>query len=450
MAPRPTRSGTPIDTAPAAEPPASGHRGRQRWYRRGLWRQPAFVTLWAGQTVSEFGSQITALALPLTATLLLQASPMEMGVLGAAGLLPWLLLGLFAGAWVDRRRRRPIMIAADLGRAVLLGSVPAAALLGALRMEHLIIVSFLSGVLTLCFGLASSAYVLSLVRREHLVEANSKLTVSRSAAEVAGPGVAGTLVQGLTAPLAIAFDALSFVVSAGCIVAVRLPEGLPPTEGRRGTLVEVREGLHMVWTHPILRALAAASATNNFFANVLYAVYVLYVTREVGVAAAVLGAIYAAGSAGALASAASVGWITTRLGLGPTLVGATLLLAGSNLLIPLAGGTGTPPTLAVLLLGAARVLAGCSLPAYNVNFSSLRQAITPDGLQGRVNASIRFVTAGAMPLGALVGGALGQAIGLRPTLALGALGTLFAVLWLLASPVRGMRSPPAPTPESSA
>jgi len=361
-----------------------------------------------------------------------------MGVLNAAEFAPWLLFGLLAGAWADRVRRRPLLIAADLGRALLLGSIPVAGLLGALHLAQLYAVAFLAGSLGVGFGVAYQAYLPTLVARERVLEGNSKLELSASVASVAGPGIAGGLVQLATAPLAIGLDALSYLASALSLAMIGAPEPPLATQERRQLWPEVREGLHLVLGNPLLRALAASSATNNFFANVLFAVYILYLTRALAVTPAILGAIFAVGSVGTLLGAAATTRLTRRLGLGSTMVGAALFLGVGNLLVPLAGSS----TAAVPLLLAARLLSGFALPPYNINLVSLRQVVTPDRLQGRVNASMRFFSAGAMPLGALAGGALGQTIGLRPTLALGAAGTLVGVLWLLRSPLRHLRTPP--------
>ena len=408
----------------------------------GLWRHPDFLKLWAGQTASAFGTLISAIALPLTAVLALDATPLEMGLLRAAALGPGFLVGLLAGVWVDRLRRRPIMIGADLGRAALLGSVPGAAVLGLLRIEQLYIVAFLAGVLTVFFEVAYHSHLPSLVRRDELVEANSKVTASASVAEVAGFGLGGALVQVLTAPIAVLVDAGSFLLSALSLAFIRAPEPTPtPAADRPGALHEIGEGLRLVLDSPLLRPIAGAAATLGFFQYLLGAVYLLYVTRELEIEPIVQGALYAIGGLSSLLGALVAGRAARCWGLGPTLLVGLLLSGIGNLCVPLAGG----PILVVLtFLVLAQVVGDGAETAYTVNQVSLRQAITPERLQGRMNASIRFVSWGAMVLGTLVGGALGETIGLRATLVVGASGTILAALWIFLSPLRTLRSTPEP------
>jgi MFS family permease len=409
----------------------------------GLWRHPEFIRLWAGETVSRFGSEISQLAIPLTAALVLNASPVQMGLLGAFEFAPFLLLSLFAGVWVDRLRRRPIMIIADVGRTVLLGSIPAAALFGVLRIEQLYVVGLLTGMLTVFFDVSYQAYLPVLVSREHLIEGNSKLEVSRSVAQIAGPGIAGALVQLVTAPIAVAVDAASFLASAVCLGFIRTVEPAPVSDssGRGSLWVELREGLAVVLTNPLLRSIAGCTATSNLFGNALQAVYVLYVTRQLGIGPAVLGLIFAVGGPGALLGSLLAGRVADHFGLGATIIGAILLGALASLLIPLASGS-TVVVTAVLML--ASFLMGLANPLYNINQVSLRQAITPDRLQGRMNASVRFLVWGTIPIGALVGGALGEAVGLWPTIMAMAVCSLLAPLWVLFSPVRVLRRQPMP------
>jgi MFS family permease len=410
---------------------------------RGLWRHPEFVKLWTGQTISRFGSEISQLAIPLAAALVLDASPGQMGLLGAFEFAPFLLLSLFAGVWVDRMQRRPILIFADIGRALLLGSIPAAALLGVLRIEQLYAVGLLSGVLTVFFDVAYQSYLPVLVSREHLVEGNSKLEVSRSVAQIAGPGVAGALVQLVTAPIAVVVDALSFLASVIFLQFIRTPEPQPePHAGSAGSIwAELREGLGVVLGNPLLRSIAGSTATSNLFGNALMAVYVLYVTRELGIQPAVLGLIFAVGGPGALFGALIAGWLAKRFGLGATIIGSLAVSEGANLLVPLASGA-TLVIAGVLML--AMFIGSCAGPIYNINQVSLRQAITPDRLQGRMNASMRFIVWGTIPLGALLGGALGETFGVWPTIAAMAACGLLAPVWVLLSPVRQLRAQPAP------
>jgi MFS family permease len=409
---------------------------------QGLWRHPEFVKLWAGQTISRFGSEISQLAIPLTAALVLNASAVQMGLLGAFEFAPFLLLSLFAGVWVDRWPRRPILIVADIGRAVLLGSIPVAAFLGVLRIEQLYLVGILTGAMTVFFDVADQSYLPVLVSREHLVEGNSKLEMSRSVAQITGPGVAGALVQLVTAPLAVAVDAASFVASVICLLFIKTPEPPPVAhdDGPTSILGELREGLAVVLGNPLLRSIAGCTGTSNLFSNALFAVYVLYVTRQLGLGPALLGLILAAAGPGALLGALVAGKVAARFGLGATLIGASLLGELANLLVPLATG---PTVVLVGTLMLAQFIGGFSNPVYNINQVSLRQAITPDRVQGRMNASMRFLVWGTIPIGALLGGALGEAIGLWPTLVAMSSCSLLASLWIVFSPVRALRVQPA-------
>ncbi len=410
---------------------------------RGLWRHSEFVKLWTGQTISRFGSEISALAIPLAAALVLNASPAQMGFLGAFEFAPFLLLSLFAGVWVDRLPRRPILIVADVGRAILLGSIPVAALLGVLHIEQLYAVGLLSGVLTVFFDVAYQAYLPVLVSRRHLVEGNSKLEVSRSVAQIAGPGVAGALVQLVTAPFAVVVDALSFVVSVLFLLVIRTPEPPPARhDGSTGSIwAELREGLALVVGNPLLRSIAACTGTSNLFSNATMAVYVLYLTRQLGIQPAVLGLILAVAGPGALLGAVIAGWLARRFGLGATIVGSIFVGELSNLLVPLAGGTTLVITATLMV---AMFVGGAASPIYNINQVSLRQAITPDRLQGRMNASMRFIVWGTIPIGALLGGTLGELIGVWQTIALSSVCGLLAPLFVVLSPVRELRVQPSP------
>jgi MFS family permease len=420
---------------------ASGRVGGIRF--GGLWRHPEFLKLWTGQTISEFGTQISQLAIPLTAALALNATPADMGLLGAFQFAPFLLLSLFAGVWVDRTRRRPILIVADIGRALLLGSIPLAALLGVLRMEQLYVVGLLSGVLSVFFDVAYQSYLPVLVSRDHLVEGNSKLEVSRSVAQIAGPGVAGGLVQLITAPAAVVVDAVSYIASVVSLLMIHTVEPEPPKRAAEGSSIwaELREGLGVVLGNRLLWSIAGSTGTSNLFSNATQAVYLLYVTRELNLPPAVVGLIFAMTGPGALLGALMAGDLARRFGLGTTIVGSIFVGGLANLLIPLASGT---PTVIAATLMVAAFIAGAAGPIYNINQVSLRQAITPDQLQGRMNASMRFIVWGTIPIGALLGGALGQVFGLYPTIVAMVLAELLAPLWVLFSPVRQLRSQPSP------
>ena len=408
----------------------------------GLWRHADFRRLWGAQSASLFGSEITALALPLMAVLALDASPVQMGLLAAAGTAPFLLCSLVAGVWVDRRQCRPVLIATDIVRAGLLLSIPLTAWLDVLRIELLYAVTFLVGVLGVFFEVAHYAYVPSLVGRESVVEANSKLQISYSAAEAGGPGVAGLLVQFISAPGAIAIDALSFLVSAVLLRQIETPEPPVDTQPSRGVRHDVEVGLRALLGHRLLRPIVLASITDSLFLKGIAAIFILYATRELEISPVTLGVILAVGGIGAIPGALLSAPAARRFGVGPTIIGGWLIGTATWLLIPLATGP-----LVVPVLAASMLLGGIAGTIVNVQQWSLRQLVTPDALQGRVTASHRFLVYGAYPIGALLGGWLGAKLGLRPAVTLCALGALTAPLWVAFSPLRRLRQQPTAASE---
>ena len=406
-----------------------------------LWRHPDFLKLWSGQTVSTFGSTITREALPYAAVLLLGASPWQMGVLAAAASAPVLVVSLFVGAWTDRLRRRPLLVAADVGRAVLLLSVPVAALTGRLHLGQLFAVAALVGVLTVLFDVAYQSYVPGLVGQGQLVAANSMLSVSASLAEVTAPGAAGVLVQALTAPFAIVVDALSFLWSALMVRLIRareLPMGR--SHDHRPSASDLLEGARHVRRHPLLCAFAATACTSGIFGNFFATLYALFGLRVLGLSPAMLGLTVAMGGAGGLVGAAFAGPLARRYGLGPLLLGVALIGRLVSFLIPMAGG---PPLVAMAMLMAAQAVGDGTHEIYTIHVTSLRQAVTPSRLLGRVNATMYLVSEGVAPLGALAGGVLAQLIGIRPTVYVAVVGGMLGMVWLLLSPVGQVRELPA-------
>jgi MFS family permease len=404
---------------------------------KGLWRHPDFLKLWAGQSVSLFGTQVSLLAIPLAAVLTLKASPFQMGLLTAAGSAPALIFGLLAGVWVDRLRRRLILIVADAGRCVLLALIPLAYALGFLRIELLFVLAFLVGILSIFFDVAYQSYLPSLVERKYLVEGNSKLELSDSAATIAGPGLAGALVQLFSAPVAILADALSFLVSALSLAWIRKVEEPLAVEAQQKRIGrEILEGLRFVSGDSRLRALACSYGMLAFFNSVLEAVGILYLTRQIGISPALLGVIFAIASVGFVAGALLAARLTRWLGVGLTLLLAPVVLGASDLLIPLVG---LVPFLAFPLVGIAQFVFGLARPVWRINQISLRQSITPENLLGRMNASISFIVYGLPTLGALLGGVLGQRVGLQATLVIAAVGEILACLWIFFSPVRQLK-----------
>jgi MFS family permease len=407
-----------------------------------LWRNRDFVRFWTGETVSLVGTQITALALPFMAVLVLGASPAQMGLLGALGFLPFLLVTLPAGAWIDRHDRRPILIVANLGRAALLATIPLAAVLGALRMELLYVIAFAVGVLTVAFEIAYLAYVPSLVPRGRLTTANGRLLASASAAEMGGPGLAGLLISLVGAPLSLVVDAASYLVSAISLIGIsrKEPSATPDKGRRRHVGAEIREGLRITFGSPLLRAVAAEAATYNALYQMIEVLIILYFTRDLGLDPTTVGLLFAVGAVGALLGSLIAGKLADRFGLGRTIVASMVLGCSAPLLLPIAGGP-LPASLAII--AGSFFLGGLGVAVSNVHVVSIRQTATPDRLLGRMNASYRMVVYGVIPIGAIVGGLLGELIGLRETLTVAAIGLLFAPLWVLRSPIPRLRALPS-------
>lgn len=406
----------------------------------GLLRPPDFRRLWVAQTVSNAGSGVSSVAIPLTAVLVLAASPGDMGLLVAAGTAPALLLSLFVGVWVDRLPRRPLLVGADLGRALLLALIPLAAALGLLRLEFLDLVAFLAGTLTVVFDIAVTSYVPALVTRDELVEANGQLQLGTSATRVAGPGVAGWLVQLVGAPFAVLADALSFLASALLLARIATPEPAPQSVEGRSIWREIGEGLRAVWDDPILRPMVLSTAIGSFGGSILQAVYVLDLTRELGVTPSGLGLILASGGVASVVAAGFAGPLGRRVGPGTALVLGGFFVALGAAFVPLAG---IHPALAPALLTLGQVLSGGGLTVYSINQISLRQAITPPGILGRVNATRRFLVFGIIPIGALLGGFLGAAVGLQTALVVSVAVEAVSFLVAAASPLRAARVEPS-------
>lgn len=413
-----------------------------------LWRHPDFLKLWSGQTVSLFGSLLTQFALPLLAALLLGAGAAEMALLAAAEVVPGLLLGFFAGVWVDRLRRRPLLIAADLGRALALVSIPAAATQGALHIGQLYAVALIVSVCGVFFDVAYPSYLPTLLKPRELVEGNAKLESSAALAEVSGWGIAGVLTQLAGAPLAILLDAVTFVVSAISLGAIRTREPRPGAGAdheRRHMGREVRAGLRFVVADPARRMVTAAGALDSLFGNALGTLIVLYLVRDLHLAPVVMGAVFAVGGVSAFAGSLLVTRVSRRWPVGRILPGALLLYDVGALTIPLAGGP-TPLAVALLVVGqsldAAHTL-------YSVTRLSWFQRTTPDRMQGRLHATLRVVEGGATVIGLALGGILGQMLGVRATLFLVCVGKLLGPLLLASAPVRHLdeKMPTSQVPE---
>ena len=399
-----------------------------------------FRKLWAGHAISDLGSAITTLALPLTAIATLDAGPLQMGLLVAVGQLPVPLLGLFTGVWVDRARRRPLMIGAEIGRALLLATIPLSAWLDALSLAQLYTVAFGVGCLTVVFDLGTTSYLPSLLARGELLVGNARIQMAHQVASVGGRTLGGGLVQLVTAPLAIAFDAVTFLLSALFLLAIRKPEPERPARtGPSSVWSEIAAGLRLTFRQPVIASMTIASTIGSFGGAIQQAVLFLFMTHALELSPLAIGVVMGAASLAAWTGALLAERVATRLGPGPTLIGSCFVYALGAALVPLAG-TGPLQPLATLVLAQAAM--GFALSLYSVNQISLRQVLTPDALLGRVNASRRVFVFGAIPLGALLGGALGEAVGLREALALGAGASAACAFYALASPLRGVVSLP--------
>lgn len=418
------------------------------WPTGGLWRHPDFVKLWSAETVSQFGTQFTQLALPLAAIDVLHASAFEVAALTTAAFLPFLLVSLPAGVWVDRLRRRPILVAGDVSRALLLGSIPIAYAFDALSIWQLFAVAFLVGIATVFFDVAYQSYLPSLVDRQQLIDGNAKLEISRAGAQLGGPGLAGIVVNALKAPSAIAFDAVSFVGSALFIFNIRKGERAPRRDGKSAARMrdELREGLRYVLTHPFLKNIAACTALFNFFGNLGFAVLLVFARRQLHLSPLAIGLALTLSNLGPMVAAFNAHRISSRFGVGRTIIGASILGGPMFLLVPFA----PEGNAALALLAPAFFFGGLANVLYNVTQVSLRQAITPERIQGRMNSVMRFIVWGTIPLGSFLGGVLASQIGVRATLIVGGIGCCLPFLPVLFSPVRGIRMMPEPIDEAAA
>lgn len=358
---------------------------------------------------------------------------MQMGILSGAGAVMVLLFGLFAGAWADRLRRRPVLIATDLGRAAVLATIPFAALTHRLTMNHLYAVAALSSLLTVLFDVSYQAYLPSMVGPDSILEGNSKLALTESIAEVAGPGLAGILVTSITAPMAILVDAISFVCSAFSLWLIRKPERAPEPSAKPDMGREIAEGLRICWRHPILRALVLRTATASFFLG-FGSLYVLLAIRELGLSAAQLGTIIAVGGVGSLVGSLAAERLVLQFGFHRVFLASAALPAFGMMLPPLARGS-VWICAGVLMVGQ---LFDTAWPVYNITKLTLRQSVAPADALGRVNSAIYLTYHGLVPLGALAGGALAESVGLRLAMLVGSAGFLLSVLWLFFSPIRGL------------
>ncbi len=406
-----------------------------------LWRHRDFNLLWSGETVSALGSQVSSLALPLVAVLSLKATPIEMGVLTAASTLPFIAFALVVGVWVDRRSTlRPILVATDLGRAAIIATVPVATLIGAVSLPLLVVVAFLGGTLTLIFNVSYLPYLPRLVARDQLVDANGRLQASQAVAWIAGPSLAGILVQVLSAAAALAFDAFSFVFSAVCLAAIRTKEIAAQQTVHASWGADLKAGLVFVARSPIQRAVAGSAATLNFFGMAQIALIVLFAIESLGLDPAAIGVALAVGAVGGLLGAATASTLARRVGTGRAVTFAMLGFPISLAMIPLASLV-PEGAAAAAVIAAAEFVSAVSVSLFDVMARAIVQAETPAEFMGRAGGAMSFLTQSAKPLGALAAGAVAQVIGLEPTLWITALGGFLVLPWALFTPL-GRESAP--------
>jgi MFS family permease len=407
-------------------------------HRGGLLRQHDFRMFWIGETTSALGTNVTRLAVPLVAVLVLDASTFQVSLLAAAGWLPWLVVGLPAGAWVDRLPRRPLMLACDAASLVLLLSVPVAAWLGGLTFGHLLGVELLVGTAGVFFQTAYQVYLPGILGTEDLPEANAKLQGSEAAAQVAGPGVAGLIAQAVGAVAGLVVDALTFAVSAVCLLRIRTPERLAPAESPAdGLRRQISEGLRFLVADPYLRVLTGYGALSNLALTGYQSILVVFLAREVGVGAGTVGLVIAGMSAGGLVGAAVATTVGRTLGTARGMIAANVAAGPFALLVPL-GAPG--PRLLLVVLGGFGI--GVAVVAGNVLKGSFRQTYTPRQLLGRVVVGMQFLNYGAIPIGALLGGTLGTVLGLRPTIWIMVVCVALAPAVLLIGPIKAARDFP--------
>jgi MFS family permease len=418
---------------PVLDPPRSTPRRRG-----GLWHHRAFRRLWIGETVSQFGTTVSQLALPLVAILVVHASTFDVGLLTACETAAFVVVGLPAGAWVERMRFRSVLIVNDLIRAVALGWIPLAKLLGVLTIGQLYAVALISGVSTVFFDVAYQSYLPQLVDREQLVEGNAKLQASESVSQIAGPSLGGLLIQVLTAPFAVLVDALSFLWSAAFVTAIRDRSPKPERKPDRHLRREIGEGLRFVLGNRILRAIAMCTATFNLFSSMTLAVFYVLLARDLHLSAGVIGLIGSTSAIGGLLGALTASRIAARFGQGPAIWISAAISGPCCFVAPFVHRDWT-----LALLAVAQLLMWTGVVVYNITQVSFRQGLCPPGLLGRMNATMRFLVWGTMPLGGLLGGVLGSAIGVRGTLLVAAAGGSLAFLPVFLSPLRRMRELPS-------
>lgn len=422
-------------SAAAASPDAGGAPARRRG---GLWHHLGFRRLWIGETVSQLGTAVSQLALPLVAILAVHATTFQVGLLTALETAAFLVVGLPAGAWVERMRFRRVLIVNDLIRAAALGSIPLAAALGGLTIWQLYAAALVTGISTVFFDVAYMSYLPLLIGRDDLVEGNAKLQGSESVSQIAGPGLGGLLVQLLTAPYALLADALSFAWSAAWVLSIPARSPRPERAPGRHLGREIAEGLRFVLGNAMLRAIAMCTGLCNLFSSMTIAVLYVLLARELHVPAGIIGLITSTAAVGGLLGSLIASRVAARLGQGPAIWISAACIGPGAFVAPFAHRDWT-----LVLLALANVVVWMGIVVYNVTQVSFRQGLCPPRLLGRMNATMRFLVWGTMPLGGVLGGALGSAVGVRATLLAAAVGQALSFLPVYWSPLRRMRDLPA-------
>jgi MFS family permease len=429
-----------------------------------LWRHSDFIKLWTSETISQFGSQFTGLALPATAIIIFSATVADVSLLAFLGSLPWLLFGLIVGVWVDRHSKPRIMVTSNMLRGILLGLIPVAAIAGIitdLGLPFLYAISFLVGVLQIFFDVSYQSFLPSIVGREQLVEGNSKLEASRSSAQVIGPTLSGIVINVVSAPVAIAFDAISFFLSAIALGRIKTEGKTNQSSSKTTVGADIGEGLAVVFNDKRLRSIAGCTGTSNFFSSAFFAIILPFFSTAIPeglgypktLAPLVVGIIFSVASLGALVGVVSAVPAARLIGLGPAIIGGITIAAVGVIpfyfakpltetpIFTLLGFSLSP---SVIYMMAGMFIVSIGVVVYNINQVSLRQAIVPIRLQGRMNASMRFLVWGTIPLGALAGGITATVFGIRTAVGISAIGGSLAFLWVLLSPVRSLKKVPEP------
>jgi MFS family permease len=410
-------------------------------FKGNLWHHRDFLKFWMGDTITQFTGSISGLALPTIAVLTLQVTGFQLGLLNALGFIAFPTLGLFVGVWMDRTRRKPVMIVANLIQVATLATVPAAFIFGVLGLYQLYTVSLIMGTTTLFFDVAYQSYLPSLVNKEDVVEGNQKLQASASAAQVIGPSVASGMMQLIGAALSVITDAFGTLVAAFTLIFIRKPEPKPhpsSADGQRHFFTEMREGIKVVTSNKLLWTQAGCTGTSNLGANIFFVAFLLYAYRTLGISQGAIGIAFSLGAVGFIVGVLISSAVTKKLGLGKTIALSVACNFGL-LIVLLANGN-----FAVLIIGVALFLGFLGNPIYNINQVSLRQIITPNKLQGRMNATMRTIVWGTIPAGSLLGGIFSTSLGILPALVIGALISGGSLFWIVLGPILKLSKQPEP------